>query len=456
MKCKFVDLLDKQVFGGALLLLLIQQGIVASSSIWISGLIIAIQEAQNPLAWLGLYMISLFLPYPPGAASLVVLEKGQALLAIRYVQVFKENWKGKVLHWSDRRQHSRTTSLLTGESTHALQAYLSYIYQMTSCLLNVALNLLVISLIIDWVYIFSFSAGLFLAGMALRMQQRRKATLSLQAQQERIRWAEILLNLWDNVLLNNPLNIRIWSSLFSERGKRLVLSAVGLERFSQTISVTLALLLLSPTFVAVVVLVVRHLQDPIFLGLIAVTLPRLFQLLAYAYEFLFLVSSFPTQKTQVQTILDAMSPDDEQSNKLSSIEHRVHWDQLRCSRSDGTLQNLEELRAAIPVKGRLTLRGPNGSGKTSLLLLLKHQYGDRAFFLPAHHTLEFENVPDGASTGQRARALLRELRAGADGSILLLDEWDANLDTQAAQELSEHIDAISQTACVIEARHRTG
>lgn len=456
MRCRFVDLLDKRVCGVALLLLLTQQLIVASSSVWISGLIVAIQEAKNPLVWLALYMLSLFLPYPPGAASLVVLEKGQALLAIRYVQVFKENWKGKVLHWSDRQKHSRITSLLTGESAHALQAYLSYIYQMISCAMNVVFNLLIIALIIDWAYIFSFAVGLFLVGIALRLQRKRKAELSLNAQQERIRWTEILLNLWDNVLLNNRLNIRVWGSLFSERGRKLVLSAVGLERFSQMISVTLALLLLSPTFVAVVVLVVQHLQDPIFLGLIAVTLPRLFQVLAYAYELLFLISGFPAQKTQVHTILDAVSPDDEQQNTLSLIERRVHWDQLRCSKSDGTSQNLMELRAGIPGQGRLTLRGPNGSGKTSLLLLLKEQFGDRAFFLPAHHALAFENVPDGASTGQRARALLQELRACADGSILLLDEWDANLDTQAAQELSEQIDAISQAVCVIEARHRTG
>ena len=39
--------------------------------------------------------------------------------------------------------------------------------------------------------------------------------------------------------------------------------------------------------------------------------------------------------------------------------------------------------------------------------------------------------------------------------MLLLDEWDANLDPSAMDELSGMIDRLSEGLCIVEVRHRT-
>jgi len=455
MEYKFCDLVPWRVFGKAVTLLIMQQIIVASSSIWLASFITAVQGLHDPLIWLAFYVASLLVPYLPGAASLIVLERAQTMLAINFVHRFQDKWTGCVLLWPNRKEHARTSSLLTGEASQALHAHLGYYYHMLSCTLNVLLNLVVIALIVDWTYLVSFAIGMVLAGILLLMQRNRKRLLALLAQQERIQWTAVLLGLWDNVLLGNRYNLQMWTRLFSERGQKLMLTAVGLERFSQMISVSLAFLLLTPTLCLVTILVIQHLHDPPFLGIVAITLPRLFQMLSCAYELLFLASGLPAQRSRIRTVLDALRPSQTTQETPSTFEKRLHWQQLQCSQTDDSLYELKSLFDSPPQHGRFTLRGPNGSGKTSVLLLLKQKYGDAAFFLPAHHTLLFEQANEHLSTGQRARTNFQELSNTVDASILLLDEWDANLDANAIQELSRQIDTISNSRCVIEARHRT-
>ncbi|MFZ4099310.1 MAG: hypothetical protein ACOYKZ_03160 [Chlamydiia bacterium] len=317
-------------------LLVIQQILAASSSFWIAGFIRSIQESQNPLLWLGLYMSSLFLPYFPGAASIVQMAKAKALISVEFVGQFREKFRGCLLRWSNSKDHSQTASILSGEAPQALGAHLDYIYHFSSCGLNVLLNLVAVAVIVDLSYLASYAIGITLAGIVLKIQAKRKRGLSLEAQSERIRWTETVLALWDNVLLNNKYNLDLWSRSADERAAQLVSKQVGLERFSQRVSVVLAFLLLGPTFVLVTYLVIQNLAHPLFLGLIAVTLPRLFQVLAYSYEFLFLLSAFPAQRARVETILTPLETAPKSEMDTDEIKHRVQWDSIVCSSSDGS------------------------------------------------------------------------------------------------------------------------
>lgn len=126
---KFLGLVSLPIFGCAVLLLLLQQLMVASSSLWLVEVITSVQGASDPLVCLGLYMASLLLPYLPGAASLVVLERAQAQLAVTFAERFRDCWVGQVLYWSNKARHGGVNALLTGEAAQALQAHLSYYRQ---------------------------------------------------------------------------------------------------------------------------------------------------------------------------------------------------------------------------------------------------------------------------------------------------------------------------------------
>ncbi|MEI8180362.1 hypothetical protein, partial [Aestuariivirga sp.] len=110
--------------------------------------------------------------------------------------------------------------------------------------------------------------------------------------------------------------------------------------------------------------------------------------------------------------------------------------------------------AAMAERGRYAVSGPNGSGKTSLMLLLKLHARESAVYLPAQSIL-FPSIRIGLSAGQRKlRDLQRGLALRASATIFLLDEWDANLDPGNRQAISYLLDDLARTHAVIEVSHR--
>ena len=104
--------------------------------------------------------------------------------------------------------------------------------------------------------------------------------------------------------------------------------------------------------------------------------------------------------------------------------------------------------------GRLTMRGENGAGKSTALMLVKNSLANRAFFLPTQNQLSFTSETNKYSTGKSLRNRLMEILEKVDVDVLLLDEWDANLDKENQERLSALIEELASKKCVIEVRHR--
>jgi ABC-type transport system involved in cytochrome bd biosynthesis fused ATPase/permease subunit len=119
-----------------------------------------------------------------------------------------------------------------------------------------------------------------------------------------------------------------------------------------------------------------------------------------------------------------------------------------------TLQSYNDLLAFTTRSGRVTIRGENGCGKSTALLLVKNALSNKAFFLPTHNHLSFHSETNKYSTGESLRNRLLEILEKVDAEVLLLDEWDANLDSENQEKLNSLIDELAATKCVIEVRHR--
>ena len=110
----------------------------------------------------------------------------------------------------------------------------------------------------------------------------------------------------------------------------------------------------------------------------------------------------------------------------------------------------------LPKTGRITLIGQNGVGKSSLLLQLKEQFGNNAYYLPAKHSLFFANaMSHQGSSGQQLIRQLSELKSElSDIQVLLLDEWDAHLDRKNMAMIGDWLNHWADDLLIIDVRHR--
>lgn len=223
--------------------LVIQQLIVASSTIWITRLIGSIQSGSFSFLWLGLYLSALFLPYFPGALALIEMAKAKVLAQVDFVNRFSEVYAGNVLEWTQTSSHNKKTSTLTSEAPRTMDAYLDYVYHLASSGLNVGFNLLALAIIVEPLFLISYGIGIAISFLILRLQKKRKKTLALRSQQSRIQWIGMLLRAWDHVLIHNLYNLQIWKDKTSKRGERFKNSTLKLEGFSQTVSSAFLLIL---------------------------------------------------------------------------------------------------------------------------------------------------------------------------------------------------------------------
>ena len=143
---------------------------------------------------------------------------------------------------------------------------------------------------------------------------------------------------------------------------------------------------------------------------------------------LFILADLPMQKSRMKTIKNLLEAPDfpELDQALQKLENRIQWDKIYLTFNE-MQTNPKILVEEVPPKGRYTVKGENGGGKSSLLLLIKMLNKREAFYLPVKHDLSFQVSKEGFSTGQLARKTLNELLEHLEAPIVLLDEWDAIL-----------------------------
>ncbi|POD90732.1 hypothetical protein BV924_22085 [Pectobacterium odoriferum] len=100
--------------------------------------------------------------------------------------------------------------------------------------------------------------------------------------------------------------------------------------------------------------------------------------------------------------------------------------------------------------GRILIMGENGAGKSSIMKYLKSKHPDALFFGPG---IDTDDDGLSGSTGQKQLHQL-ELLSGVRNRIILLDEWDANLDTLNTNEMDKRLNTLSMSNLIIEIRHK--
>ena len=461
----------KQIFGlltnrwalGCFTILFFQQILEASATFWLVKLMQYIIAGQNFFPILGLYLASLVIPYIPWCIAFILKSTWKQEAERSFINTYVSSNKNHLGEWGNKAIKEEKLSILTTEGPNALNALIDYVFDFYSYSMSVILNILALSIVVEPFFAVAYGMSVITVIIVMKTQRKKQRTLTQQALAARIGLCQSLLASWDNVLLGNEYNFKLWVDKTSQRLGSCLQRTVELERCNQILAIIISLVTAVPSLCVVVYYTVLHQSDRVHLSAFVVTLPILFIILSYTYQTLSLAFKWTMHRSKLMTLYRAIQASKETRHPT---EDKVQWPKLAMTQSsngqkDGIcmavpqiLRSTEDLLQHTSRAGRFTIRGENGSGKSTALMLIKNALLEKSFFLPTHNQLSFAVETNGSSTGEGLRTKLIEILQNVDADVLLLDEWDANLDKENRQKLSDLIDALSEKKCVIEVRHR--
>lgn len=451
---------------GCFSLLTLQQIIEASSTIWLVMMMKRITLGEPFLPILFIYLTTLVVPYFPGSIAMIIKISWKQESQRAFIQAFVGANQNQIGEWNNKRLKEEKLSILTSEGPSALHLLIDYFYDLYSYLISVFLNIVALSIVVEPLFAAAYSLSVLLVVFVMKSKRRIQRRLTQKALIARIDLYQSLLAAWDNVLLGNLYNFKLWQDRTGQRVNRCLQKNVELERFDQILAIIISLITSIPSLGVVIVYAYLNQNNSPTLSAFIVTLPVLFLILSYTYQTLSLIFRWSMHRSKMDSIFRSIQP---LQYCQDLMEKKVKWGKIQIVNTlfstdapvdhvslagPRAIDSYQELLEYTNNPGRVTLRGENGAGKSTLLMLIKNSLSERAFFLPTQNQLSFLSIANQHSTGELLNKRLLEILDRVDVDVLLLDEWDANLDQENRKRLSHLIDQLSLKKCVIEVCHR--
>lgn len=464
---EFPGLFNNRWAYSCMVFMTLDQIIEASSSVWLVLMTEKITLHENFFPYLLLYLIGLLGPYLPRCFACMSKINWKQESQRAFIHHFVDINRNQIGEWSNKGIREQKLSVLTTEGPNSLHAFIDYFYDLSTYVLSVILNIFALTIVVEPLFAPSYLLSLIVVIFVMRSKRRAQRKFTQKALTARIGLYQTLLCAWDNVLLGNYYNFKLWENKTNEKLKKCMQRNMELERFDQFLAITVALITAIPSLTVVVYYMYMNQGSVEKLASFAVTLYLLFMILSYSYQTLSLIFRWTMHWSKLRSVYKEVQP---VKYCQTSLEKKIKWPKLNLSTTlDSTiaphnhmsmpgplaLRSSHDILDKLHSSGRLTLRGENGCGKSTLLMLIKNTLSEKAFFLPTYNQqLSFTAETNKYSTGESLKNRLVEILEKVDSDVLLLDEWDANLDEENRDRLSALIDEIATKKCVVEVRHR--
>ncbi|WAI87767.1 hypothetical protein SC65A3_01229 [Psychrobacter sp. SC65A.3] len=429
----------------ALLFLLIQQIIVASSTFFIARLAQSLTEDTISILYMVLFAVSLVAVYVPAYFCVTNTERAKYDAHKLYNDNFHTVFLGKTYLLSSDDLQSTATTTLAQESNYTLETIIDSIFDISALVLNVSFNVLVIAWFLDGTLLLGYAVGIIFASMFVHFRRHTLKMAAKTDQQSRLNLTAKLFDSWDNVVIFNKHNFKIYNSIVQKSfatAKNNSVKSTSIQHINSSLGM---IILMLPVFVVTAFIFNKNWHDAATMAVLIATLPRQIQLLQMCYALIGYHTSIGVIKTMLDGILEVLQP------TAVNLDNYIQADQIRVKQTGDIFDSTQ-----LPKQGRVTLVGNNGVGKSCMLLKLKDHYQEQAYYLPAKHNLYFNYKTDKAhrgSTGQQLIKQIQEIREEDRSTIIMLDEWDAHLDKENTQIIDQYLDELAQTRLVIEVRH---
>ncbi|WP_182506057.1 hypothetical protein [Brucella anthropi] len=444
-------LFSGRYFSGMLAFGLIQQLIVASSVIFLADAAASLSSGANEHAVRSflLFLVTMVLPYIPGVASQYCWQVWKAVLVKDFHRFAIGHIEGGPKSYASSETADKVTSVFSNGVPNALEQVADYAYDFSQCVFNSLCGSLAIAAFIDPRLGIAYFFTLGFCALYIHRYYSISSAAAEVAETERMELSTISRRIWPNLVLRNGLSLQTWTDRLLHQHSRTVNAVQKEARIRNISSLVLSLASVVPIVLICTALIYTNMNDREYLASLFVSMPRMFSILALVSMLLFMVFDFSSVYGQLRVVEEL----------FSDKEHVGAFDLNRIRiEGDGKIAPISSLDALLELcqhRSHIKIRGENGAGKTSLLLAAKERLGDRAFYLPAMSLLDLPTKLGSGSTGQIKRneieAVLRDFGSG----ILLLDEWDANLDAENRRQTANLIsEALTKGFTVVEISHR--
>jgi ABC-type multidrug transport system fused ATPase/permease subunit len=471
-RSEFLGFLLVTPFYWMLALLIVEAGLAAATTALIiqASQDVAQQEFLiSDFAWI---VVAQSASYIVGASSWIFAERAGFGAYGRYMLRFAKDNRSATTLLGDRQQRETVEPFLTNETFHTLFELIYELEADLKLLFSLIFNTIVLGYAID--------AGLpavygfvFVCLLVLQWLVRKPVSKAYLAQQrETNRMTAHTYTAWDNITAGNRYNYRLWHGGFKERLRMALRAQIRAIMTREGIATASGIFSLIVVFAYLAWVAGRNVGDSALLIALAATLPRQIELSYNVHGLASGWNDLLAVWTRIGGVCSAMRPEaDSQFNqriRFEGVSLQRGSEVLHCSNVDTAVSQV-----MAQSSGRILVRGSNGAGKSSLLVALKAQLGNQAFYWPTSDKLSFEflrgqnsdeedevtessqkSQSSGFSSGEKQLRSLQEISARTEAKVYLLDEWDANLDSKNRALAEQLVASLSERAVVVEISHR--
>jgi hypothetical protein len=415
--------------------------------------------------------------YLAGALSWYFAERAGFRAFGRYMLQFARDNRCYTRLLPDKQAREQVEPFLTSTTFTNIFNFMYEMEDQLKLLLGLIFNSIVLGVEIDAGLPAAYAAT-FAILMAIQWSVRRRiADIYLENQRQNNRVIAHGYTAWDNVFSGNRYNWRLWLGGFKSKLRDCFRAQVNAIMAREGLSAIGGIIGLAIVFSTMTYVVIANAGDTEVLIALAATLPRQIEMTNHVHQLTSGWNDVLALWTRLGGVARSMRPEPD-----PNFDRRIKFDRLVlredgrgniCSSVDGAM-----LLVLAKRRGRVLVRGGNGTGKSTLLAALKAEIKNRAYYWPTSDRLAFrfdaqtsrdelhafdddEDEPRprklkhaGFSSGERQLRSLEEIVEHTDAAIYLLDEWDANLDPSNRATADALVEQLAQRARVIEISHR--
>lgn len=450
-----------------ILFVIIQQLLSAASNFCIVDLSVATVEGLGTvsfyLAKIALYMGLLVLAEVPSLAAARALEDSEYRAVDGYTKAFAESHANKPILSSEGEFRNEQEVWLTTRAPRTISDTLGILYNGGTIALGVLFNVGAICWIGNPQLLFGYSASTLLMLLSTKYFNNNLINVTIAAGRDRGNLDSILQSGWDNIVIGNKYNLKIWIKHFVKKLGLAKNSSVHLLTKARASEIVTRFIISVPVFINVGWLISINIKNPAALAALLATLPVQMRLLPAICGVSSYISLWNKTKIELKLLENSLTaPSNHLLKQENDYPNRIKWDLIKFTQEDNILSfsSIASILKKIETIqfGRISIRGSNGSGKSTVVALMKQVLKGRSTYIPATSKLAFESTfSENVSMGQKMKMQLTELirtLSSKESHVLILDEWDANLDNESIIEISSLLDIFSRRQIVIEIRHR--